>query len=168
MKPRLLLLYGILVLAVAGWLFSQWSSDRRRIERQLDRFRALVEKGGEESALTAANNARKVGNVLTRDFALHLEPYASAITDRSHLTLVVMGYRNRASRIGLSFRDQDLALDDQLKIGDMTLVAAISGTADGASYREGYRLRMRWVLEDDEWRIQRVDLLEIPERPGVF
>ena len=162
------LLYAVLALAVGVWLYTTWSGDRRRIERQLDRFRSLVEKEGEESALAAANQARLVGELLTRDFSLHLEPYAPVLTDRRELTRVILGYRTRASRIGLDFRDRELALDESSRIGDMTLVAAISGTADGQAYREGYRLRLRWVPEDGEWRIQRVDLLEVLERPGLF
>jgi hypothetical protein len=162
------LLYAVLAAAVGVWLYNSWSSDRRRIERQLDRFRSLIEKEGDESALAAADRARRVGELLARDFALHLEPYAPVLTDRRELARVVLGYRSRASRIGLDFRDRDLALDETLRIGDMTLVAAIAGTADGRRYSEGYRLRLRWVPEDGEWRIQRVDLLEVLERPGLF
>ncbi len=168
MRFRAYLLYAVLALAVGIWLYNSWSSDRRRIERQLDGFRSLIEKEGEESALTAANKARQVGELLTRDFALHLEPYAGVVTDRRELVRVILGYRTRASRIGLDFRDRDLALDETLKIGDMALVAALGGVADGQRYREGYRLRLRFVPEDGEWRIQRVDLLEVLESPGLF
>jgi hypothetical protein len=78
-------------------------------------------------------------------------------------------YRSRASRIGVDFRDQELTIDDRLRIGDMTVVAAIDGTADGGFYREAYRFRIRWVVEDGEWRMQRAELLEILEgSPGLF
>ena len=150
---------------MALWIGNQWSSDRRRIERQLGKLQDLIEKTGKESALVAANKAREVGLLLTREFELHLEPYAGVVTDRARLSQVVLGYRNSAASIGLEFRDRDLGLDPDLGIGDMTTVAVVTGSLGGDRYRERYRLRLRWIEEEGEWLIQRVDLLEVLEGP---
>ncbi len=169
MRSRTTLLYGLLALGVAVWLYSSWSSDRRRIERQLGELRALVEKDGKESALVGANKARQVGQLFGRDFALELGAYGQVINDRARVAQVVLQYRTGSERIGVDFRDQELAVDSQLRLADMTLVASVTGTLDGDAYRERYRLRLRWVEEDGEWRIQRVELFEVLEgRPGFF
>lgn len=170
MKSRSIqLLYAVLIVAVAFWIWSQWSSDRRRIQRQLGRLQDLIEKTGDENSLTAANKARQVGNLMTREFEIGLEPYAGVVTDRARLSQVVLGYRDASSRIGLDFRDQELGLDETHGFADMTLVATVTGAIDGNSYRERYRLRLRWIEEEGEWLIQRVDLLEVLEGPqGLF
>lgn len=169
MKSRLYWLYAALALAVAVWAYNQWNSDRRRIGRQLSRLQSLVAKDGDENALTQASKAAQVGELLTGTFEIHLGPFSSVLTDRARLSQVMFQYRSRASRIDVDFRDQELTLDDRLRIGDMTVVAAVDGSADGTLYREAYRFRMRWVVEDEEWRMQRVELVEILEgSPSLF
>jgi hypothetical protein len=169
MKSRVKWLYAVLAVAVAVWAYDQWNSDRRRIGRQLSRLQSLVEKDGDENALSQASRAAEVGELLTAAFEIQLGPFSTAVTDRARLSQVMYQYRSRASRIGVDFRDQELTIDDRLRIGDMTVVAAIDGTADGGFYREAYRFRIRWVVEDGEWRMQRAELLEILEgSPGLF
>ncbi len=169
MKSRVVLLYAALAVAVAVWAYSQWNSDKRRIGRQLSRLQSLVEKDGEENALTQANKAAQLGDLLTGSFEIHLGPFSTVVTDRARLSQVMFQYRSRASRIQVNFRDQELEIDDRLRIGDMTTVAAVDGNAEGGLYREAYRFRIRWVVEEKEWRMQRVELLEILEgTPGLF
>jgi hypothetical protein len=168
MKSRVKWLYAILAVAVAIWAYGQWNSDRRRIGRQLARLQSLVEKDGDENALTQAGKAAGVGDLLTAAFEIHMDPLSMVVTDRARLSQVMYQYRSRASRIGVGFRDQELTIDDRLRIGDMTVVIAIDGTADGGRYREAYRFRIRWVEEEKQWRIQRADLLEYVEgSPGL-
>jgi len=169
MKSRVTWLYAALALAVAVWAYDQWNSDRRQIGRQLARWQSLVEKDGDENALTQANKAARIGELLTAAFEIHLGPFSTVVTDRAQLSQVMYQYRSRASRIGVDFRDQELEIDERLRIGDMTVVAAVDGTAAGGLYREAYRFRMRWVVEGKQWRIQRAELLEVLEgSPGLF
>ena len=170
MKPRTTYaLYAALALAAGAWLYGYWNSDERRIQRQLGRFASLMEKSDRENALTQANKSRQVGELLTQGFEIHVEPFASVLTDRARLAQVMFQYRSQAERIGVGFDKEELTVDPRLRIADMTAVATVDGVADGRRYRERYRFRMRWLTEDGEWRIQRVELLEILEgNPGLF
>ena len=163
------LLYALLAAGVALWLFSRWDGDRRRIERQLTTLQELIENDDGESALSGASKARQIGDLLTRDFELLLEPFSSAISDRGRLAQATLAYRNRAQRVRLEFSDRELEIDDRLRVADMTVVAAVSGAADGRSFRESYRIAIRWAIEEGEWRMRSVELLEVLEGlPELF
>lgn len=168
MKRAAPVLYALLALAVAYWLVQGWNSDRRRIGRQLDELRELVEKTGPENDLAAANKARQVGDLLARDFELHLEPYGPVVTDRQRLMQVTLGYRRRAERIGLDFHDREFTVDPRLRVADLTTTATLTGRTAGSAYRELYRLRLGWVEEEGEWRIRRVELLEVLDGSASF
>jgi hypothetical protein len=74
---------------------------------------------------------------------------------------VTLGYRRRAERIGLDFHDRELTVDPRLRVADLTTTATLTGRTAGSAYRERYRLRLGWVEEEGEWRIRRIELLEV-------
>ncbi len=159
-------LYGVLALVIALWIYGQWSGSERQIKRQLGRFADTVEKEGQENGLVAANTSRKLGEFLTANFEIHAQPFAGVMTDRARLSQVMFQYRARAESIGVDFRDVELTVDEKLRIGDMDMVAMIAGKTDGGRFKESYRFKLRWVKEDGEWRIQRAELVEILEGPA--
>lgn len=168
MKGRwIYLLYGLLGLAVALWLYQQVGGDERKIKGKLQELEQLVEKDGPESDLVAANKGRQVGLLFSRDFEIYLEPFGQHMDDRARLAQVMLGYRRPAQRIDVGFRDVQIELlEGQPKRARMDAVAAVNGTVDGQLRRESYRFAFHWLEEDGIWRIEQADLVEV--RDGLF
>ena len=155
------LLYGLLALAVAVWLFGRMGGEKRRIEKRLERLAELVEKDGVENDLAAANRARSVGLLFAREFSIDLKGRArGTLTERPRVAQVMMRYRSAPSRIRLDFRDVEITLGPAERAADMTAVATASATTGGDLSRRRFRLAFRWVKEDSEWVIERAELLE--------
>ncbi len=161
MKNKVAWLYALVGIAALVWAVSEWQSDARRIRRQLARLQDLIEKNGAESDLVAANQARQVGGLFTADFALELQPLAMTVTDRQQLMQVVLQYRRSYQQIGLDFRDRDLQVDPQLRRADLATTAVLTARDGGGFARESYRLRCEWTVEQNEWRLKRLVVLEI-------
>ncbi len=163
------LLYGMLALAVAVWLFGQLGGEKRRITKRLERLQELVEKAGAENDLVAANKARNVGLLFARDFEIDLQGRArGVVTERSQVAQVMLLYRSAPSRIELSFRDVEVEVADGGASAEMTAVASASATTAGDLRHRRFRLAFRWLKEDDEWVIRRAELLEELEGPALF
>jgi len=157
-------LYGVVAIALAVWALSLLDRDARRIRRRLAEIEELIEKNGQENSLVAANKARLLGGFFTTAFEIDILPYSQVVTDRQQLMRAAMGYRSRSQRIGVSFCEQDLAIDGERRSADMELVAELTGRRVSLA-PERYQLRMQWSEEDGEWRIRRLEVLEMPEGP---
>ncbi len=163
------LLYGLLALGVAVWLFGQLGGEKRRITQRLERLQELVEKDGAENDLVAANKARNVGLLFARDFEIDLQGRArGVVTERSTIAQVMLRYRSAPSRIELSFRDVEVEVGEGGASAEMTAVASASATTGGDLRHRRFRLAFRWLKEDGEWVIRRAELIEELEGPALF
>ncbi len=156
------ILYGIIAIALAVWALSFLGGDARRIRSRLAELEALIEKNEQENNLVAANKARLLGGFFTSSFEIDIVPFSQVVTDRQQLMRVAMGYRSRSERIGVVFREQELAIDAERRSADMGLIAELTGRRMSLT-PERYDLRIRWSEEDGEWRIRRLEVLEMPE-----
>lgn len=155
------LAWGVLAVAAAVWAVSRMGSDdERAIRRQLGRLEDLVAKAEGESNLEGANKVRRIGDLLTPEFEIHVEPYGQTVRDRRELLRVAMAYRARSSTVALSFRDEDLEVDPRSRTARLDAVALVSG--DGLRH-ERYRVTMGWSEEGGEWLVHRLAVLEILE-----
>lgn len=163
-------LYGVLALAVVAYWVSTRDNDQRQVERRLDELRALVEKEAGEADLVAANNARRLGEMFTRDFAVYLQPMDETVTDRQRVMQVMLQYRREGERIAVAFRDQEIEIRDLggEKVASVALVAVVHATVAGEPTREGFRFTFEWRREDSEWRMSQVTLVEILEGRLLF
>lgn len=155
------LLWGVLAVAVAAWAASRLGGgDEGRIRRQLGRLEDLVAKAEGESDLAGANKVRKIGDLMTPEFEIRIEPYGQVVRDRGELLRVAMAYRSRSRTIDLDFRDQELDVEARTRTAELQAVAVVSG--DGRR-RETYRVAVGWSEEGGEWRIRRIDVIEVLE-----
>ena len=161
------LLYAVLALAVGFWVFSRLGGEERRIRSQLGALEDLLDKDGAENDLTAANKARNVGLLFTREFEIMLRGQAAGtVNDRQRVSQVMLSYRRQAGRIDVTFRDVEIEIDRGALGADMSTVGVVSATTDGNLSRRQFRLAFRWEQEDCEWRIRRAELVE--ELEGFF
>lgn len=161
-------LYAALAVAVAVWLFSGLGGEAREIERRLEALGETLEKDGAESGLVAANKARQVGLFFADRFVIDLGPYDQTVTERQRISQVMLAYRADPSRIGVSFRDLEIALDPGERGAHVSVLAAVTATTEGELSRSGYRLALRWVKERDEWRIERAEIVEAVDGLGFL
>lgn len=155
------ILYGIVAIALAVWALSFLGGDARRIRHRLDELEELIEKTEQENNLVAANKARLLGGFFTNRFEIEIVPYSQVVTDRQQLMQVAMGYRSRSERIGVAFREEELAIDAERRSADMGVVAELTGRRVSLT-PERYDLLIQWSEEDGEWRIRRLEVLEVP------
>ncbi len=163
------LLYGLLALGMAVWLFGQLGGEERRVKKRLERLEDLVEKDGAENDLVAANKARNVGLLFARDFEIDLQGRArGVVTERSAIAQVMLRYRSAPSRIELSFRDVEIEVAEGGASAQMTAVASAAATTGGDTRHRRFRLAFRWLKEDGEWVIRRAELIGELEGPAIF
>lgn len=155
-------LYVLLAIGVGLWIYQQLDNEERRIRRQLGALQELLEKGGTENDLIAANKARLLGELFSTDFEVHILPLSTSLSDRQGLMRIALQYRRQHERIGVDFRDQELTVDRRLRRAEMGAVAVITGASGGLS-RERYRVRFEWTLEDETWKIRRLEVLAVLE-----
>ena len=154
-------LYGILALAVAIWLSSQFGGEERRLRSRLDELAELLEKDGPESGLVAANKAHSVGLLFARDFEVVLQGYAAqGVTEPHQISQAMLRYRTPPSSVSVTFRDVEIELDAAQRAANMHAIGVASATTDGRLDRRRFRFAFRWLKEEREWVIQRAELVE--------
>ena len=162
-------LYGLLALGVLVWWFGQRDGDEQRIGRQLDALREVIEKSGGEGDLEAVQRARQLGFFFARDFEVRGDPIG-VLTDRQRLGQIMLQYRRQSETVGLGFRDQQLEILETggRKVGEMEVVATLTGRTGADIRRESYRVAFLWVEEEGEWLLEVVELLEVLEGTPFF
>lgn len=159
---RLLAVLALLVAIPLVW--SWWSSDRRRIGRQIDRLEERVEKSGEETAIVGAARARAVTDLFASDFEVRARQLRFRTRDRQELARFVLRHRSSTDAIDLRIVTESLSLAPEH--GRATQVATLEFLTGGplSSSAERYRVQVNWVIERGSWRIDYIDLLEIVDR----
>lgn len=165
--PRVL--FAVIAVGILFWAYQQWNSEERRLARRLDALRELVEKGSGEGDLEAVSRARTLGDFFARQFEVKGEPFGS-FNDRQRMGQLFVQYRRRSENVGVGFSDQQIQILDagSRKVGEVGLVATLTGRTGTEVRRESYRLVFLWKKEEGEWVIERMELLEVLEGNPLF
>lgn len=146
------------VAAIGGWHW--WHGDARRIGRQLDRLLESVEKAPGENQLVAALKAQEVASRFADPFDFRARQFDFATRDRQTLVRSVALYRLRSERIAPRVVDRRLDVAAEERRATMRLTVRFVGGWQGLD-GEAYRFQIGWREQEDEWRIDSVDLIEI-------
>ncbi len=160
------LLYALLAAAVIWWAVGFFSGEERRIRKELSRLETLLTKGEGEGNVAAANRARQLGDLFAESFEIELGSRGGTLTERGALARVALRYRREYETIEANLRPEDLEIGPTGRLAEMEVTAHLFGRRRASPSRESYRLALRYVLEDGDWRISRAQLLEILEGPG--
>ena len=152
------------VLGAAWVFFGVWNSDARRIGRQLSILQKLAAKTALENDLEGANRARRITDLFALEFELRAEPENYATSSRQDLVRAVMLYRRRSRNLLVQVSREELFVErDGRSATHYALVEFVNDLGDFAG-TESYPLRIEWVMEDGDWRIRRLELLNEPAR----
>ncbi|MEO7795568.1 MAG: nuclear transport factor 2 family protein [Thermoanaerobaculia bacterium] len=168
MKPGLLRLVALVALAgvlVAAVLW--WTSDRRRILAQFEALQDALEKGSGEGTLDRVAHARAVSELFADGFVILAQPYEGTIEDRQQLMGIVDRYRASAETITVSDSEVELKVRENAT-AELTAVVEATGLRDGGPGRERLRMRIAWREDQNVWRIQELEVLEVLESSGLF
>ncbi len=165
-----LLLYGLLGVAVGVYFLSSREGDEQKIERRLESLGSLIEKAGPEAELDALGRARDVAEFFVDPPEIRLIPFGEALHDHPSLIRSLLGVRARADTIGVEFRDQQIEVfpSPGPKRAELRCIVAVTSNSDLGRTRDRYRFHFFWTFEGGEWRLQRVDLLEILEGASLL
>jgi hypothetical protein len=156
-----------LVVAVAAGAWNWWRSDRRRIERALDRLERACEKDGPESPLSLVGRARTLLDSFAPGLLVRAAPYAGTISDGRELVGLIERYRSTASRVRIADEERRLEVGSN-GTAEMGLIVRVDGVRAGGPGREAFRARLFWVRTDDGWKIREIEVLEVLQTTGLF
>jgi hypothetical protein len=156
-----------LVVVVAVVVLFWQGSDRRRIEKALDRLERACEKDGPESALDLLGRNQTIVRSFAPGFLAQAEPYGGTFTSAQELASAVHAYRASARKVRVSDSERHLEIGDAT--AEMGLVFHVSGeTGVGGAGGESFRAQLFWVEHEGEWKIRELRVVEVVERGGLF
>jgi hypothetical protein len=153
-------LYGLLLVAVIGWLSSFLGGEEGRVRKEVGQLEELLEKGPDEGPLASAQRCRRLAKLFARSFNLDLGSRGGTLRDHRRLSRLALGYREQFERIEVSFRQVKVLFDPSGSAAEVEFQAHLKGMRAGGPVRESYRLALRYVQEDSEWRIERAQILD--------
>ena len=160
----------LLALIAIPFIWTWWSSERRQIERQAERLEDLVSKLGAESAIEGVATARAITNLFASSFEVRAQQLGFSTRDRQELIRFVHRYRSTSDSIHMRIRQSSLSVASEHHRATQNATFEFLSGGPLSSSSERYRVQINWLLEDGDWRIDYVDLLEIldipPGRPG--
>lgn len=155
------LVLGLVVLLV-GWLvYEQWSSDERRVIKQLETLRDLATKSPLENDLEGANRARKMADLFATEFEVVAEPEGYATGNRQDLLRGVMAYRSRSRSLAVTFGKHDVVVEGK-RATVYTTVRFVNELGDLVG-TESHPLRVVFVEVDRGWKIRKLEVLRETE-----
>lgn len=160
---RLVALLALLVVLPVSWAW--WHSDRRRIEAQLDGLADAVAKSGPEGALEAAATARAVTRFFAEPFEIRAAEVGFGTRSRQDLMRFVARYRGGSERIAMEIDVESLDVASAHSRASMLASFVFRSGGPLGDSTERYRVQVNWLEQNDEWKIDYIDLLEIVE-PG--
>jgi ketosteroid isomerase-like protein len=156
----LLLVAGLAVLALRGYL----ESDRRQIERQFERLAEAASVQGTESPIEQIAQAAQVARFFTNDVVLRLgQDSSSVIAGRDALVALAAQARRRGA-MQVMFDDVQVSVGGPDSASVYTTV-----TATGANLQsevvEAREISVTLQKVDGDWLIARVEGVRTLERP---
>ena len=165
-KRALRIAVGVLALLAIGLGFFRWyTSPERRIRGQLDRVQELISKAPAESNLTAMAKVRSAGDLFAGQFEFIAEPFNFHTRDRQQLISGILQYRSRAQTILMQLPEVDISVGSESRRATSHVTTVFITKARDLAGREAYRFQINWILEEGEWRMDYVRLLEVIEEP---
>ncbi len=165
-RKRLQATVALAVLVIAGWMTVRWwVSPERRINKKIQQIQKLVSKAPGESDIVALGKARRLSEMFADSFEFRAEDFDFFTRDRQRLAAGVHQYRSYSQAIDMRVRDKELMVNEEHRRASTYLIADFVTQARDITGREAYRLRLDWVEQEDDWRIDFVELMEILEEP---
>ena len=161
---------GALALVVLAALVALlWpGSDRRRIEKALDRLERACEKDGPESAMSLLSRNQTIVHSFAPEFLALAEPYGGTFDSAQELATAIHAYRASARKVTIGDSERHLEVADD-GTAEMELVFHVAGeTGVGGLGGERFRARLFWVKHEGEWKIRELRVVEVVERGGLF
>ena len=162
---RILALVAVVLAATAAYLWSQ--SDRRRIERALDRLESACEKEGPDSPMALLARNQTITGSFAPGFLAVAEPYQGSFTDAQELARAIHVYRASSRRISVDDAERRLEIgrDGTAEMETVFRVAGESGSGPGI---ERFRAKLFWVEHEGDWKIREFRVVEVVEAGGLF
>jgi hypothetical protein len=158
---------GLVVVVAIVALFWQ-GSDRRRIEKALDRLERACEKDGPDSAMELLGRNQTIVRSFAPGFLALAEPYGGSFTSAQELASAIHAYRASARKVRIGDSERRLEVEDD-GTAEMELVFHVSGeTGVGGAGGEAFRAQLFWVEHEGDWKIREFRVVEVVERGGLF
>ncbi|MEM6796197.1 MAG: hypothetical protein AAF725_19645 [Acidobacteriota bacterium] len=161
------LLYGVIALAAVAWFVaSRAGGEEAKIRARLEQVRELVVKEAGEKALQSADRARRLGSHLTDPFVMRIEPAGLEIEQATALVRPFVGLRQGVESLEVSFSALEIEVAEGGSSARSAMRASLRATGDRAR-RGSYRVEILWRL-DGRWRIEHVDVADLPDGGGFL
>ena len=157
-----LFLIGALTLGAAAAWFTR---DQRQINRTVNRLRDLVSKSQEEKAIGGLIRAKEISNCFATPVDVCLGDPWPDFKDRDSLAAAVHHGRSIAQTIQVTIRNRTLNISPDHQSATMDLAAEAAVTLSGGSLQDIREFRLRWVKNEGQWLISKVELRETIRRP---
>lgn len=160
MSRQLKITLAAVVLAGAflALIFLNRGGEEGKINRQLDKLLALVEKTGNESKLLALTKARKSAYFFTENCRVQIFYWQDEIEGRDSLILLFAQLRTTARTVDISLNNRSLTIDTSGQSASMSLQARAKVLFTDGEETVGQRFYLDWEKGNGEWRIDRISV----------
>jgi hypothetical protein len=156
---------AVLVLAGIIALFWYFQGDAARIKKRFNTITELAEKSPDEHELTAAVNARRIGDMFADTCRIEIPSYNISRTyTREDIPSHVMGARYRYADIAMKFHDIDIDFPEE-GIARVTLTAYVEAVwISGEAVREVHEI-VCWLEKiEKDWFFNQIEVITVLER----
>lgn len=149
----LLIVFGLWYLWPSGPVVSQ-------LDNRLYQLLSAMEKDGDESQFVQVGVAREVQGYFAGGARIDVGPPVGELEGRSEIQRAVVGGRAQAQSLSFSSsnREAEVSEDEQKASYEVTIRG--NATVGGDRRSDSLRVRIDWVLQDGEWLIQEIQLLD--------
>ena len=155
------------VLVVAGIiaLFWYFQGDEARIKKRFNTIAELAEKSPDEHELTAAVNARRIGDMFADTCQIEIPSYNISRTyAREDIPAHVMGARSRYSEIAMKFHDINIEFPEE-GIARVTFTAYVEAVwISGEAVREVHEIACWLEKIEKDWFFNQIEVVTVLER----
>lgn len=165
MKRSLSTLVWILVLALIGWF--AWGyffpSETKRICKRLNSFSKNISFAKGSSVFVRMAGADSTRDYFATNVVVDLDGVhnqAEYLSGRAEVMNIITLARTHLHELNLRFKDPVVTLDPDKIHASMDVVAQV--VIDEQRYNRVHQLmRLGWVKNNDKWRIERVETLQM-------
>lgn len=161
------ILYAILALAAAVWLFARLGGgEEQEIRRLLGQLEELAEKERGEGALDGVARASAFAELFAEPFSAEVAPAGQRIGDRRQLMQVFAGFRHASETVTLDYRGVEIVVGESRKDAKVALEAVVNGGPSGLLTGDSFPVALELRKVDGEWKIARAEVGERLRRGG--
>ncbi len=155
------------VVAAAGIMVFFWffQSDEAKIKKQFNVIAELASKASDEHELTAAVNARKIGEKFAETCRIEIPAYNISRTYAGkEISARIMGARSRYAEILLTFHDIDIRFPEE-ETARVVFTAYVEAVRlSGEPFREVHELVCRLEKNGNDWLLTQIEGVLVLER----